>query len=235
MSKSETCLDRIREMAMAFLFLDIKPTKVDFIASHPFTSSWFTAFPTENGIVNLRDTENADKWREKVKSNIETATVKEIFFMLNKPYILSFLKFTERYLSDDDLGMILGIFWQSIEQISLDNSLSGKEIVKMFKRANKETMMDEDERKIFDSLPEQVTVYRGVTSYNKRQTKAFSWTTDKQIAEWFANRFNTGTGEVWTLTVPKERILCAFEGREKELIVNLYNYKDINQMTVEKV
>lgn len=234
MSKSETSLERIREMATAFLLLDIKPTKVDFIATHPFTSSWIS-YLEEEGVVDLHDDEVADRWRNVIKEDIHKMDVKGIFFLFNKPYILSFLKHTERFLSDDDLGTVLGIFWQSIEQTSLDKNISGTDIIKMFKRANKEKLMDEDERKIFDSLPEQITVYRGVTSYNKNNKKAFSWTTEREVAEWFANRFNTGTGEIWTITVPKERILCAFEGGEREVIVNLYNYKDINKMTVEKI
>lgn len=234
MNKIETDLEKIKEMAIAFLMVEIEPTKIDFIASHPFTSSWFSYIDGE-GIVDLHDNEVADRWRKEIKKTIQKLDLKGIFFLLNKPYILNFLKFTEKYLSDEDLGTILSIFWQTIEQISLDNSISGTHIVKIFKRASKETLMNEDERKIFNSLPEQVTVYRGVTSYNKNKKKAFSWTTDKEIAEWFANRYNTGTGEVWTLTVPKERILCAFEGREKEVIVNLYNYKNAEQMIVHKL
>ena len=42
MNKIETDLEKIKEMAIAFLMVDIEPTKVDFIASHPFTSSWFS-------------------------------------------------------------------------------------------------------------------------------------------------------------------------------------------------
>lgn len=233
MSRKKTDLGKIREWAEAFLYTDIQSTKIDFVASHPFTDSWITFLPRESGIVDLHDEENSKKWREAIKKEIEETDVFGIFLMLNRPYILNFLKFSANYLSDDDLGFVLGSLWQTIEQISLDDSITGKQIVKWFERASNSKLMDEEELARLNSLPELVTVYRGVTSYNRRKKKAFSWTTDRKIAEWFANRFNTGTGEVWTITVPKERILCAFGGKEKELIVNLYGYKC--NMEVEKV
>lgn len=226
-----TNLEMIKIMAKSFLRLDIAETRVPFVASHPFTSSWIVGLP-DGSVVDLHDVETARKWREDVGNLIDKSTLYEIFMMMNTPYILNFLKFVANDMSDEDLGMILGDFWQNIEYISVDNSVTSKQLMALFKRANKNTLMNEDERELFASLPEEVTVYRGVTSYNKRKKKAFSWTTDKGIARWFANRFDTGTGEIWTAVVPKERILCVFNGREKEVIVDMCGYKA--QITVEK-
>lgn len=231
----KTNIEKIREMAVAFLSVDIKPTKVSFIATHPFTNSWMVYITETNEMISLREENNIIVWRKSLEKAINSSDVESIFYMLHKPYILNFLKFTERYMSDDDLGKILGVFWQSIEQISLDTSISGNDIIRLFKRASKNTLMSEEEREIIKSLPEQVTIYRGVTAYNNKKKNAFSWTTDRSVAEWFAKRFDTGTGEIWTLTVPKERVLCAFSGSEKELIVNLYRYKNIKDISIEKV
>ena len=70
-----------------------------------------------------------------------------------------------------------------------------------------------------NSLPDTVTVYRGVTKVNHTRQKALSWTVDYQTAVWFANRnryrnYETESGihEVWTVT-------------EGEVIVNLYGEK----------
>lgn len=49
--------------------------------------------------------------------------------------------------------------------------------------------MTEDEIETLRSLPETVSVYRGVTSYNAGKVKALSWTLDQKVAQWFANRF----------------------------------------------
>ena len=94
--------------------------------------------------------------------------------------------------------------------------------------------MNEEELLVYESLPEEVTVYRGVTSYNRKKEKALSWTLDYEKAVWFANRFSTGTGEVWTMTVPKKRILYYFDGcNEQEAIVDLYRFK--GKKEVQKV
>lgn len=154
--------------------------------------------------------------------------------MLNKPYILTFISYIESMLSDEELGMILGTFWTAIENITGDSNVNGMEIVKWFKRADKKSLMNEEELLVYESLPEEVTVYRGVTSYNRKKEKALSWTLDYEKAVWFANRFSTGTGEVWTMTVPKKRILCYFDGcNEQEAIVDLYRFK--GKKEVQKV
>ena len=49
------------------------------------------------------------------------------------------------------------------------------------------TMMTDEERADLASLPDQVMVYRGVG--NPEHTHGFSWTLDRQRAEWFAYRF----------------------------------------------
>jgi len=230
----ETNMCRVKEVAKAFLFMDIAETKVPFVASHPFTSSWFWMNP-KGELVDLHNVGAAREWREKMKTQIDESDLDSLFAWMNRPYIMSFLKFVEKELSPDDLGMILGRYWQDVEVISLDSVVPGEQIVRMFKRASKNTLMNDKERAVYDSLPDEVTVYRGVTSYNRRAKKALSWTVDKEVAQWFANRFDTGTGEVWTLTVPKERILCFFGGGEKEVIVNLYRADNLKKIVVEKI
>ena len=177
-------------------------------------------------LVDLHDEESVDKWRKEVEQRINETNLLGLFLLFNSPYILNFLKFTANDISNEDLGEVLRCFWRSIEQISLDKSVTGMEIVSWFRRADKHTLMDEEDLQFFNDLPEIVTVYRGVTDYNNKKKKAFSWSVDRKIAEWFANRFSTGTGEVWTMTVPKERILCYYGGKEQEVIVNLYGYKE---------
>lgn len=218
-----TNLEKIKSVARVFLNVEIAETRVGVVASHPFTNSWIV-WSHGHEPIDLHNKEEAAAWREQLGKLIDDADLVGIFLLLNPPYILNFLKFTACYMSNEDLGTILGGFWSRIEQISLDKSVTGREIISWYRRADNKTLMDEEDRVFFDSLPEEVTVYRGVTKHNRRKTKAFSWSVDKRIAEWFAKRFDTGTGEVWTLTVPKERILCYYGGSEKEAIVNLYGY-----------
>lgn len=184
--------------------------------------------------MDLRKEDEQAKWREQIKATIDESDLTGICLMLNKPYILTFISYIESMLSDEELGVILGTFWTAIENITGDSNVNGMEIVKWFKRADKKSLMNEEELLVYESLPEEVTVYRGVTSYNRKKEKALSWTLDYEKAVWFANRFSTGTGEVWTMTVPKKRILCYFDGgSEQEAIVDLYRFK--GKKEVQKV
>jgi len=47
--------------------------------------------------------------------------------------------------------------------------------------------MTDEERAQVDPLPARVTVYRGANSFNK--PSGLSWTLDREVAYWFANRF----------------------------------------------
>lgn len=79
--------------------------------------------------------------------------------------------------------------------------------------------MDEAERRIFDNLPEEVTIYRGVQS--KKHKRGLSWTLSYEKAEWFANRYSNENPIVYKTVVPKKHILCYIDRRnEEEIIVN---------------
>ena len=87
--------------------------------------------------------------------------------------------------------------------------------------------MDEDELEFFDSLPDTVTIYRGVTSYNNKKLKVLSWTVDPEVAKWFADRYQQH-GQVYAATISKKHILAYFGGRhEAEVIVDPSKLKDI--------
>lgn len=191
-------ISKIREMAKFFADIPIYDTRVGGVASHPFTNTWITGIYDKDRkltFVDLRKEDEQAKWREQIKATIEESDLRGICLMLNKPYILTFISYIESMLSDEELGMILGTFWTAIENITGDNNVNGMEIVKWFKRADKKSLMNEEELLVYESLPEEVTVYRGVTSYNRKKEKALSWTLDYEKAVWFANRFSTGTGK----------------------------------------
>lgn len=76
-----------------------------------------------------------------------------------------------------------------------------------------------------DALPQMpITVYRGA---RKDRPRGFSWTWNRSLADWFAQRglamFGYPTA-VYTLTLPKEMLLALIggtEGRgEREVVVN---------------
>lgn len=225
MSKYETNIAAIRQSAITLLYIDIMPTRISFVASHPFTDSYIVAVVGKDNMpefIDLREPENVKTWREEMKKQIEKMNLFEIFMLMNKPYRLFFLHLNRKNISDSDLGESLASNWAMIENISTDVNISGKKLVALFKRADKKKLMNEEEWNIFQSIGNEITLYRGVTAYNKKYEKAMSWTRDYEKAKWFATRYGQN-GEVWRITVPKERVLACFEQcSESEVVLNLY-------------
>lgn len=238
--KRQTNIGDVRSVAKSLLYLDIAPTRISYFASHPFVNTWDIAFPQNKDgktvveFLDLREAENQKRWKDSIEKEIEKASLFKILSMLNKPYILTFLKYAKGYISDNYLGECLRRSWKSIENISTDVNVSGTELVAMFKRADKETLMEKEEAAFLNSLLDSITVYRGVTRVNHTRQKVLSWTLDYDRDVWFANRYRDyeqekGIREVWKVTVPKERILASFtedgKDNEGEVIVNLYGGK----------
>ena len=144
----------------------------------------------------------------------------QVFFLLNKPYYLTFLKFTAPVLSQEDLGQLLAHAWILEECPNQDRNVSKRELLALFHSVPPELLMDEEEYAVYQSLEDPVTVYRGVTSYNAKNIKALSWTLDRDTAEWFAYRFGE-EGTVYEAQIQKEHILAFFNGRnESEVVVD---------------
>jgi hypothetical protein len=85
-------------------------------------------------------------------------------------------------------------------------------------------LMTREELAHFESLPDTVTIYRG-SSTNK--INGLSWTTDKDKAIWFGNRFNFGASQppfnkeccLTTGQIAKADIFAVFlERRESEIV-----------------
>lgn len=67
-------------------------------------------------------------------------------------------------------------------------------------------------------MPSTITVYRGVTSFNKKKERAMSWTTNLDTAKWFSKRYGK-EGEVWVAEVEKKDVLAIFDDGEKEIVL----------------
>ena len=232
--RKETNMAGVKSVAKALLMLDINLTDYSpMIVQHPFTSSGMVAAPTENGLAMLDITqgdENLSAWRRLMVKQIDQAkNAYHIYMMLNKPYALSFLSLADPHLSQKDFSEILADAWIRSENPNMDKNFVKKSLVDMFKKADQSILMDGEEKEVFDSFDDTVTIYRGVTSYNAKNIKALSWTTDYQTAEWFAHRFGE-EGTVYEAQISKEHILAFFNGRnESEVIVDPKYLTDITE------
>lgn len=223
-----TDLTEIKKVAVLFLNVDIKKHDggelYPIFCLHPFTN---TAIVFINGYhdgvpFNLdEDCEGMSLWRQKTLKLIDGCEdVFSLMFLITDNYKLAFFKEILPYLSKADMSQMLGSVWTDLEHPNNNGVITQRKMLSLFRNSDPESLMDEGERETFRKLPATVKVYRGVTEYNKKNVNVLSWTTSKQTATWFAERFR-GQGTVYTATIPREHILACFNGRnEHEVIVD---------------
>ena len=221
--RSRTELRGVKSVAHMLLNMDIQLTKFSpVIVSHPFTNSGISGIVGEDGGFQMADLvnnpEDLKKWRQQVGKQIDNSdSAYGIFTLVNKPYTLAFLKFSQPYLSEQDFGQILSSAWILNESPNDDANMTQRELVAAFASVAPEYLMDEDELREFSELDDTVTVYRGVTPH----------TLDRNTAEWFAHRFEED-GTVYEAQIDKEHICALFTGRnESEVIVDPRYLRDI--------
>ena len=94
------------------------------------------------------------------------------------------------------------------------------------------SVMDKVDRKAFKALPDEMTVWRGVG--NRDAVEGLSWTTDRNMALWFAYRFMKGRKpHLAQGQVSKRDVLAHFTGRGESEIVVIPEY--VVDITVEKL
>ncbi len=224
--------------SVAKMLLMAKVTKTDFspmVVQHPFTNTGIVGIPSESGdpieILDITaDRESLSRWQAVIAKQIDNASDPfQIYMMINPPYGLTFLKYAEPHLSQEDYTHILGLAWVMCEAPHNDPDLGVSKLIAMFKKADPALLMDEDEYATYQAMDDTVTVYRGVTSYNAKNIRALSWTTSRETAEWFAHRFGE-EGTVYEAQIDKAHIFAYLSDRsEAEVILNPRYLIDITE------
>ena len=150
----------------------------------------------------------------------DTNDLFRLYHMIEKPYVLGFLKFAAPNLSKADFSTILADAWIRSEQPNHDPNLSQSKLLAMFRAADPAILMDDKERERLDALGDIITVYRGVHSAKSNGVKAMSWSLNQETAAWFAGRYGR-QGCVYEAKIEKAHICALFLGRnESEVILN---------------
>ena len=237
----ETDLEKVKSIARMLLLTPVHKTPYSpVVVQHPFTSSGI-ATAKKDGVLQIIDIteseENLERWQDWMREWIKNAkSAYEIYMMTNKPYGLTYLKYAEPYLSKEDFSKILGDAWVRSENPNGDANVSKRELLSMFKQADKKALMTEEDYKRWESLDDTLTVYRGVTSHNAKNIKALSWTLDEKTAEWFAHRFDEN-GTIYEAQINKKDVYAYFGERgESEVIVDPKGLQNITMVEeVEQV
>jgi len=152
----------------------------------------------------------------------------DLFFILSFSSTGDKIKYFIEYnnqLSDDE-------YWRHLSQIYQyqDYNPVPYEILKaLFKnnRKGKENLMEQEEKEIFETLPDQVLIYRAMSLKEFESGKfRLSWTLDKKVSEKFKERNSMLYSEehvIHNLTVSKKDILAFFDGRDEKEIIYLHN------------
>jgi hypothetical protein len=215
--RKETDLEEVKSIAFLFLWLSPQETKFSpVIVKHPFTDCGIVVVRSsrqEPEQANILESESAlNCWREEIGKQIKQArSVHELYPLVTKSYIFAFLKHTANYLSQKDLSEILSGVWVNSESPNLDQNLSQRQKLALFQAADPVYLMDESEREKLERLEEEVTIYRGVTSYTAKSIRALSWTLDYETADWFAHRYGK-EGRVYQARINREHIYALFNG-----------------------
>ena len=175
-----------------------------------------------------------DRWSSNVSlygRAIEAATTPaDVISVLSRADTLSAINLMFPKMSRDDLSTALATAWVMSEAPNMDANMSKAQAVRLFKICNPEKMMDEEDLEAYKQLPDEVTVYRGLGTFNATNIKALSWTLDAEQAKWFANRFDfgQGNGKVYRATIKRKYIFAYFnERQEHEVIVDYNRLKNI--------
>ena len=233
---TKTDLQRVKTLTKALLHMEPEMTEFSpMIIHHPFTNSGIVGLQDEQGNLRigniLESTEDKMQWQKQMEKIIDgTSNVFSLYHLIEKPYVLAFLKFAAPHLSKADFSTILADAWIRSEQPNHDPNLPRSRLLAMFRAADPAILMDDEEQKLLDTLEDTVTVYRGVHSAKSNGVNAMSWTLDQETAAWFTGRYRR-QGCVYKAKIQKEHIHALFLGRnESEVIVDPKYLTDITQV-----
>jgi len=171
----------------------------------------------------LKEFENARRWQHYV-------------FTYHRPYrVDALLRVVER-VGASKLWPLVGYVWHDSES----NMQSADEWNEIWSRAYDRhgdfrkcfrKVMGAADRRIYDGLPTMITAYRGC--FDENDTMAYSWTLNRETAEWFARRKRFhGAPVVAKVKVHKSFVLAYFGSRnESELVLDYTQGLDYYDMT----
>ena len=142
------------------------------------------------------------------------------------------------FTAEKSLRIILfELLWDRVSSlVNNDEFKEVKQLLIVLTRKELDVFFEEFDGKFTSQLgyrysnDEPITIYRGENSRSQSFKDTFSWTTSKEVAIWFATRFNDG--KLLSSTVAKNKILYIYEDDpESEVLVKA---TDLNNVTEYK-
>ncbi|OWM01252.1 hypothetical protein B7435_16965 [Mycolicibacterium peregrinum] len=183
------------------------------VVKHPLVFS-IPHVPHFNALANAR-------LREKQKAcahALETHNWSRFIYLHERPYRPHAFAAISTELTDESYWEHLSSIWTDAENIVQDHTLWTSLLKEPGRLSTRHLMMNDEERKRLDQLPDEVTVYRGVN--HGAHDHGMSWTADPAVAHRFALRFGGhGQPQVLTGRVRKSDVIAYLHGRNEDEIL----------------
>lgn len=153
-----------------------------------------------------------------VQRHLEEENWEPLLYMYARPWRLLAFDFYACYMSDSDYWHNLGWIYRDSENLDQLQPL----VVRLLSstRKQRKRLMTAGDRRMLDSLPRGIRVYKGFPE-GYDYTSEFSFTTNINTAVWFAQRFGSEHPRVLTGRVPKSKVLAYMNDRgEHEILVD---------------
>ncbi|WP_131813233.1 hypothetical protein [Mycolicibacterium fortuitum] len=183
------------------------------VVKHPLVFS-IPHVPHFNALANAR-------LREKQKAcahALETQNWSRYIYLHERPYRPHAFAAICAELTDESYWEHLSSIWTDAENIVQDHALWASLLKDPGRLSTRHLMMNDEERKRLDQLPDELTVYRGVN--HGARDRGMSWTADPAVAHRFALRFGGhGQPQVLTGRVRKADVIAYLHGRNEDEIL----------------
>lgn len=161
------------------------------------------------------ETERFNKMYEVKKQHIEemiaAGNYYSALYLTERPFRLDFLLEHTDEVDDKTYWEMVSSVWVDCENPTLNQDIYYQLFTAA--RGGREHLMDEDDYKFKDSLPDEFIAYRSTDNFS-----GLSWTTSFDTALFFSNRFGFGN-PIYQTTIKKSEALAFFAGRnEKEVV-----------------
>lgn len=185
-----------------------------------YTKMYISYLPCDNFLYDEEDKQRRYERLSKAEKLSHCVSV------INKGNRFAYLDYLYKLgaITDQECADEVYSIWTMQERFH-DCGMSKTKLIKFMKLATKSPLLQSDIDDLSDG--DIVIVYRGV---GVNSHKGLSWTTDKTVAKWFAERFKTNgdIGYVFTGRVHKKDIIGLFNSRnEQEVVCDYRKVKDI--------
>lgn len=194
------------------LGLDPLETEAISVSGFPIVrNKFYTGFADYGGVneISKKIKKGIEMRQEKYQKLIESEDYIGVIFLVERPFRFSeFFDLREEIESvkgKEYAAKLCGHIW-----IDSENPGINAQIWRMWFEHYGEYMMDEEDLKVWNELPESFEVWRGEEGEHDMEV---SWTLSKKVAQFFANRFTQDPRKILKKTVNKSDCLCYFGGR----------------------